>query len=214
MESKKLRRSIPLKVAAHMIMLVSAAACIVCGVLFISFISARGTGGNTNDAVKSGTNGYFASQSFVNRYGMMLDSMLEALSVIQNSEVSGSSNQYPLDTMIPDSVNFKYAVYDRSGSLLYASDGWEEDTFSDLSDKYYYVMDIAGLNMYDNLEAIRTYNYSHIIFPSDEEVALDSSAGPELANSTIVYSSNFIRYTGFYTGAETELDQWLSLIHI
>ncbi len=212
MESKKLRRSIPLKVAAHMIMLVSAAACIVCGVLFISFISARGTGGNTNDAVKSGTNGYFASQSFVNRYGMMLDSMLEALSVIQNSEVSGSSNQYPLDTMIPDSVNFKYAVYDRSGSLLYASDGWEEDTFSDLSDKYYYVMDIAGLNMYDNLEAIRTYNYSHIIFPSDEEVALDSSAGPELANSTIVYSSNFIRYTGFYTGAETELDQWVGYI--
>ena len=79
MESKKLRRSIPLKVAAHMIMLMSAAACIVCGVLFISFISARGTGGNTNDAVKSGTNGYFASQSFVNRYGMMLDSMLAAV---------------------------------------------------------------------------------------------------------------------------------------
>lgn len=209
MDNRKLRKSIPLKIAAHMIMAASTAALIICVVLFAVFMDVRANRNGTADFTKSQEEPYFSSQMFINKYGEALDRLLPGI----NAANSGSG--YPLEFYMSGYVNFKYAVYDLEGKILYASDGWSDALFKSADKKYYYTIDIHDLQLF-GVEDIRYANYSTTFYTDEEGREIDdpydyyegSGSGGitrRVVNGTITYGSNFLRYTSFYRFDDSEL---------
>lgn len=191
METKKIRRCIPLKAAAHIVMAMATTVFVVCGVLFLMFVTSGL--GNASGTAKTGAE-YFSSSSFMNEYGKSIDSLLSGIGAM-GEDGSG----YPLEAYMNNRVNFKYAVYDREGKLIGNSDGWSDENFYHEEKKYYYIIDIAGLKLFDNVNNIRVVPFAQTFYSGDR-----SSTLPEVVEGKIVYSSNFAKFTSFYMAAESD----------
>lgn len=196
MESKKLRRSIPLKVLAHLVMAGGTTIFVLCLMLFVMAMGTRISSSAASGNSKDKGNAYFSSNLFINEYGITIDSLLNGLGRIQRSD-SG----YPLEAYIINKVNFKYAVYDRNGKIIYSSKDWKDENFNVLDKKYYYTVDINSLEMFDNVQNIRIVKFSESRLDSMGE---EIQSGENELSGTIIYSSNFVQYTSFYNAAETE----------
>lgn len=192
METKRVRRCIPLKVAAHILMAIATAALVVCGVLFMMFVTSGL--GSTSGIAKNGVE-YFSSTSFVSEYGKTIDNLLSAMDIMGEN---GSG--YPLEAFINNRVNFKFAVYDRQGKLLESSSGWSDEQFSNEEKKYYYIVDLNGLEIFKDVNKIRTVRFANAYASDYSETARQI----ETIEGKIVYSSNFTKYTSFYMGAESD----------
>lgn len=192
METKRMRRCIPLKVAAHILMAIATAALVVCGVLFLMFVTSGI--GNASGITKNGVE-YFSSTSFVSEYGKTIDNLLSAM-----DSMGESGSGYPLEAFINNRVNFKFAVYDRQGKLLESSTGWSDDQFLNEEKKYYYIVDLNGLEIFKDVNPIRTVRFANAY----SEGYGDDAGNFETIEGKIVYSSNFTKYTSFYMGAESD----------
>lgn len=190
MEQYKLRKCVPLKIFAHVIMAISTAGFTCCIILFLMSITVRG--GKMADAIVQNTNAneYFSSTMFLEEYGKQLDSMYNGLEMISN----GGNNGYPLDIYVSAEKNFKYAVYDREGKLLYSSPGWSDDAFRNTADKYYYTVDLCGLYMFESNIIRQTFfrqefgavdgsDVQETIFNTDEEMAAVETQEDEASDS-------------------------------
>lgn len=191
METKRLRRCIPLKVAAHIMMALATAVFGVCGVLFLMFVTS-GLGSAAGNA-RTGAE-YFSSSSFMNEYGKSMDSLLSGIGAMGEE-----GNGYPLEAYMNNPINFKYGVYDRKGNLLECSDGFSADSFYQEEKKYYYNVDLGGLKLFDNLNNIRIVPFAQTFYTGDRKDALT-----EVVEGKIIYSSNFAKFTSFYMLAESD----------
>lgn len=196
MESKRLRRSVPLKVLAHLVMACATAIFVACLLLFIMAMGTRISSSAASGNAKDMQNAYFSSNLFINEYGVTMDSLLNGLGRIERSD-SG----YPLEAYITNKVNFKYAVYDRNGKIMYSSKDWKDENFNVTDKKYYYIVDINSLEKFDHIQNIRIVKFTES--PLDAAGEEIQPGGNEISG-TIVYSSNFVQYTSFYDAAETE----------
>lgn len=187
MKTKRVRRCIPLKAAAHIVMAMSTVVFVACGLLFLMFVTSGL--GSAAGAARTGAE-YFSSSGFISEYGKSIDALLAGL-----SSVNDGSSGYPLEAYMNNPVNFRFAVYDRDGKILEASDDWSEEAFKSDEKKYYYIVDMNDLRIFDNVNNIRVVRFANRFLNDDKA---------ETIEGRIVYSSNFAKYTSFYVGAESD----------
>lgn len=163
MDKYRFQKSIPLKIFLHILMTLAFLVFAVCCGLFIKFIEIRGT--RVVDAVAQtpDNSSYFSSNMFLDEYGRQLDAMYTGLAAIDRGKNSG----YYLNTYVEAEKNFKYAIYDVEGKILYASEGWNEDDMDLSSAKYYYTVDLRGLKLF-SINSIRSVAYSRDFSESDQ----------------------------------------------
>jgi len=170
MADKGLRKSVPLKIFVHIMMLIAflcIASTVILGVVYWNLRY------DTYYMSKDSEDKYFNSAVFAKEYERMLYNLS---ATIENGEYNLNSNN-----------NFKFAVYDKEGKVLTSSDVWDGASFKE-SKVYYYTIDYNQLNLFSIKEidyvsyALR--NYTSI---SEDEVEVDDDAG------IAIYGSNFMK---------------------
>lgn len=145
MEQNKLRKCIPLKIAAHIVMFIAYMVVICCVILFLVSMDNGGRRLTSFLETEVAENEYFSSNRFRNRYGSTLDSLYQGLNLVENGEDDG----YPLSTYVDSGKNFQYAVYDTEGQMKYQSDDWDANVMFGGDPKYYYTVDLGEFRLFD-----------------------------------------------------------------
>ena len=82
--------------------------------------------------------------------------------------MNDGSSGYPLEAYMNNPVNFRFAVYDRDGKILEASDDWSEEAFKSDEKKYYYIVDMNDLRIFDNVNNIRVVRFANRFLNDDK----------------------------------------------
>lgn len=210
MKEYRLRKCIPLKVAAHIFMTLSFVALMVCFVFFLKYLDLIDGEIFTSRDERADSSGYFISGTFRSEYGRQLDSLYHGLNLVERDMSYG----YPLSYYLQSSDNFKYAIFDTAGELIYASGDWAFSGPELDNDIFYYAVDLNDLHLF-NTESIRRYSYTRVAEMAEVQMLTDM---PEIeidadnvmksddpVGSVVEYSSNFTTYTSFYSFNETLL---------
>ena len=157
MEDHRLRRCIPLKIAAHVLMFFAflmIIGAVIFGILFINFALER----NDSQSGQASGNGYFRTETFYSDYCGHLNGISSLLNVWADHNAYGNPVEMELwrNIYLDDYVNFQYAIYDTEGELLAQSpdfdrmsDGVSASGATAKGRIFYYSNDLSGLKLYD-----------------------------------------------------------------
>lgn len=154
MQDRRLRKCLPLKITAHIIMFLAFAAlmaAVVFGTLFIEmYVSPQ------NNA-KAAPDSYFKTGLFSGDYSQSIGRIISLINVWNDHDAYGDPEEMENWRAIYFSgdENFQYAFYDREGKLLAKSEGFEltpENVTASgeipEGQVFYYSIDLAGLNLF------------------------------------------------------------------
>lgn len=170
MADKRLRKSMPLKIFVHATVFIAflcIASTVIIGVVYWNLRY------DTYYMDKGSEDKYFNSALFANEYERMLYNLT---TTIEN----GSYN-------LTGDNNFKFAVYDKVGEKLTASEGWDEELFNTES-IYYYTIDFEQLNLF-NINQIDYMPYTAFTDSSINDGELENYTNAGIAS----YGSNFMK---------------------
>ncbi len=168
MEDKWLRKSVPLKILAHLAMFVSFAALMVVIVYVCFYVELYF--GYSREMSTDSRNGYFNSSLFYDDYSSGISSVISLINACDAYEAYGDISQIESWRQIymGDYVNFQYALYDTEGELIVKSSGFDltpEDVSpsgeTDQGKIFYYSIDMAGLDLF-NTEKISDSQWDYV----------------------------------------------------
>lgn len=222
MQDKKLRRSVPLKIMAHLTMFVSFLVVLAAVLYGIFYMELYFDGGRQSSFASSANNGYFNTSRFTSDYGRAIDrliSFLDELGYSATVEQMEAWRQYYLD----DYKNFQYAIYDPQGTLIVQSSGFDVtaesvDSSGDAGDQiYYYSIDLNDLKLFpvsEIPESQRSYGPVNRIgsnFMADEWYYFTQNAVTSRVGYIYTYvPESLVPGDIFYTGSQAfrSFDQW------
>lgn len=161
MQDKKLRRSVPLKIVAHLTMFVSFLVMLAAVLYALFYIQLYYDGGGQSSFAASANNGYFNTSRFINDYSHGIDRIVSFIDVMGNhDEVFDNLEEmdYWRQNYFGDYVNFQFAIYNPQGELIVKSKDFQVnpdsvDVSGDAGEQiYYYSIDLNNLNLYPVVE--------------------------------------------------------------
>lgn len=156
METRRLRKCVPLKVTAHIFMFLAffaIMAVLVYGILYVKIF----TGSPAIRGKESGFS-YYSTNLFYEDYSRSIDRLISLINVWNEHDAYENSEDlsYWQNVYFGDNINFQYAFYDTEGGLMARSDGFNlspEAVSADGSVEngmiYYYSVDLNALQLYD-----------------------------------------------------------------
>lgn len=157
MQDKKLRRSVPLKIVAHLTMFVSFFVMLAAVIYALFYIQLYYDGGRQSSFAESKNNGYFNTSRFNNDYSRAIDRIVNFIDVIVNNDAvfdDLEEMEYWRQNYFGDYVNFQFAIYNTQGELIVKSSDFQMKPGSvDASGNagnqiFYYSVDLNNLNLY------------------------------------------------------------------
>ena len=225
MQDKKLRRSVPLKIMAHLTMFVSFLVVLAAVLYAIFYMELYFDGGRQSSFASSTYNGYFNTSRFTSDYGRAIDRTISFLSVLENNQVYGDLEEmeYWRQYYMENYINFQFAIYNPQGELIAKSDGFDltadsVDSSGDAGDQiYYYSVDLNNLRLFpvsevpENQRSYGEVNRIGSNFMTDEWYYFTQNAVTARIGYIYTYvPESLVPGDIFYTGSQAfrSFDQW------
>lgn len=228
MHDKRLRRSVPLKIFAHLTMFASFLGMVAAALYGIYYLQIF-YGNNNRSFARSTSEAYLNTAQFVSDYSRGIDRIINFLNVIDDDEVYNDLEEmeYWRQNYLGVYENFQYAIYNTEGNLIVKSVGFnltrdnvDAEGNTDNGRMLYYALDLANLDLFNisEIPAVeRVYGEVNEIgsnFMKDEWYYFTESNVKSRVGYIYTYvPENLIVGDIFYSHARSfgSIDQWEGL---